>query len=192
MTMRKEEHEKLVRSLPTMDDASYWALFERLYTESPREYLVTLLRGIGSRDPLESEVFQRLSHVFSEIDRQKVIKRLMSRYQEPESLRRLFLMLGYGEAKDWLPFLLNAESKAAAFLLLQSLRYVEDDRELLMRVARFLLRRGDALAYNVASIMRLSFGLDALRGTFSLQLQPWQLAKMEQDWSYFSSQMLRE
>ena len=79
--------------------------------------------------------------------------------------------------------------KAAAFVLLRALRYEEADRELLLRVARFLLRRGDALSFNVASLMRLSFGLDELRGTFSLQLQPWQLDKMEQDWAYFSRQM---
>ena len=77
----------------------------------------------------------------------------------------------------------------AAFVLLRALRYEEADRELLLRVARFLLRRGDALSFNVASLMRLSFGLDELRGTFSLQLQPWQLDKMEQDWAYFSRQM---
>jgi hypothetical protein len=77
----------------------------------------------------------------------------------------------------------------SAFLLLRALRYVEEDRELLMRVARFLLRRDDAVAFNLASVMRLSFNLESLRGTFSLRLEPWQLDKMENDWNFFSQQM---
>lgn len=187
--MKKAEHELLVRRMPRMDDTEYWTLFDRLYRESPKEYLVTLLRGLGQRDVLSSSVFAALVPLFSEVDRQKILQRLLPTYDHPDDIERLFALLGLTERRDRIAHLVRVEGKAAAFVLLKALRYVEEDRELLLRVARFLLRRGDALSFNVASLMRLSFGLDELRGTFSLQLQPWQLDKMEHDWTYFSRQM---
>lgn len=189
-TMKKTEHELLVRRLQRMDDAEYWAAFERYYSESPREFLVTLLRGMGERDPLSSDVFRSLAASFSDIDRQKTAERLIDLYDEPSSLLSLLHLLGYSEPASLIPILIKHQGKPSAFLLLRALRYVEEDRELLMRVARFLLRRGDAVAFNLASVMRLSFNLESLRGTFSLRLEPWQLDKMENDWNFFSQQML--
>ena len=187
--MKKAEHELLVRRMPRMSDEEYWTLFAELYRESPKEYLVTLLRGLGQRDVLSSEVFASLAPLFSDVDRQKIRQRLLPSYADPADIERLWTLVGLTERREWIAHLVRVEGKAAAFVLLRALRCVEDDRELLLRVARFLLRRGDALSFNVASLMRLSFGLDELRGTFSLQLQPWQLDKMEQDWAYFSRQM---
>ena len=187
--MKKAEHELLVRRMPRMSDEEYWTLFAELYRESPKEYLVTLLRGLGQRDVLSSEVFASLAPLFSDVDRQKILQRLLPSYADPADIERLLTLVGLTERREWIAHLVRVEGKAAAFVLLRALRCVEDDRELLLRVARFLLRRGDALSFNVASLMRLSFGLDELRGTFSLQLQPWQLDKMEQDWAYFSRQM---
>ncbi|MBR7051423.1 MAG: hypothetical protein IKI44_00325, partial [Bacteroidaceae bacterium] len=59
--MKKAEHELLVRRMPRMSDEEYWTLFAELYRESPKEYLVTLLRGLGQRDVLSSEVFAALA-----------------------------------------------------------------------------------------------------------------------------------
>ena len=188
-TMKKTEHELLVRRLQGMSDAEYWDAFAHYYGESPREFLVTLLRGMGDRDPLLSDVFLGLIPSFSEIDRQKTAERLIDGYSDPSRLLSLLHHLGYAEPESLIPLLIKHQGMPSAFLLLRSLRYVEEDRELLMRVARFLLHRGDAVAFNLASVMRLSFNLDSLRGTFSLRLDPWQLHKMEQDWNFFSQQM---
>jgi hypothetical protein len=187
--MKKTEHELLVRRLQRMDDGEYWDAFARYYGESPREFLVTLLRGMGERDPLRSDVFLSLLPSFSEIDRQKTAERLIDSYDEPSSLLSLLHHLGYDEPASLIPLLIKHQGMPSAFLLLRALRYVEEDRELLMRVARFLLRRDDAVAFNLASVMRLSFNLESLRGTFSLRLEPWQLDKMENDWNFFSQQM---
>ena len=187
--MKKSEHEALVRRLLSMDDAEYWSTFVHYYEESPKEYLVTLLRGIGERNPLSSDLFRTLVPVFSEIDRQKIIDHLADSFTEPHSLLALLRLLGYSEPASWIPLLVKHRSLPSAFLLLQALRYVEEDKELLLRVARYLLRRGDSVAFNLASIMRLSFDIESLRGTFSLKMEPWQLHKMENDWNFFAQRM---
>ena len=141
-------------------------------------YLLPDVKACGSGEIMDIHILQSTVN----------ISRLPS-YADPADIECLLTLVGLTERREWIAHLVRVEGKAAAFVLLRALRCVEDDRELLLRVARFLLRRGDALSFNVASLMRLSFGLDELRGTFSLQLQPWQLDKMEQDWAYFSRQM---
>jgi hypothetical protein len=41
----------------------------------------------------------------------------------------------------------------------------------------------------MASLLRLSFGLEEVRGTFSLSLEPYQLARIEQSYDAFLQTM---
>lgn len=71
------------------------------------------------------------------------------------------------------------------FLLLRALRYVEHDRALLIRTCYFLMKAGDALSFNMAALLRTYFALEEVRGTFSLSLKPYELARIEQSYDAF-------
>ena len=63
-------------------------------------------------------------------------------------------------------------------------------RFLLLAVDRSdLMRRGDALGFNLASLLKAYYGLDALKGTFSLNIQPYQLARLSADYRAFCQAM---
>jgi hypothetical protein len=47
------------------------------------------------------------------------------------------------------------------------------------------MKRGDSQSFNLASLLRLSFGLEEVRGTFSLSLEPYQLSRVEQNYDAF-------
>jgi hypothetical protein len=47
------------------------------------------------------------------------------------------------------------------------------------------MKRGDGLSFNLASLIKAYFGLDELKGTFSLRLKPYELARIESSYKAF-------
>ena len=82
-------------------------------------------------------------------------------------------------------FLLRTDGLPAAFVLLRTLRFEEHNRAFLLATARELIKRGDNLAFNLASLLRAYFDLSELRGTFSLTLQPYELSRLDTDFDVF-------
>ena len=69
------------------------------------------------------------------------------------------------------------------------MRQVEHDRDLLARCCRVLMKRGDALSFNLASVAKVYFDLPQVKGTFSLSLSPFQLGWLETSFENFKKVM---
>ena len=123
----------------------------------------------------------------SPIDAQKTVQTLIPVLEQVQSVRHLFTVLGYDEMSSWIPFLLKSFNKVTAFVLLHSLHYVEQDRAFLLRVGYFIISRGDSFSFNVASLIKSIYGLEELKGTFSLRLQPFELSRIEKSYEAFCS-----
>lgn len=171
---------------------AFWELFDVLQTYDSKAFLVTLLKAFAKgmlehRLSLADDGFRlmadRLSASPTEV--RKTLRTLLPVLASPDDVQLLFTSLGLMEMSAWIPFLLNAFHTATAFVLLRALHYVEADRALLLRVGAHLVSSSDALSFNVASIIKAVYGLDELRGTFSLRLQPFQLARIEASFEAF-------
>ena len=186
--------------LDDMPCKAFWQLFSRLFIADRKAYLGTLLKAlatrignqkvIGAEDDflshvVDEEILSALSDEMTEVDRKKILLTILPTLNSPEDVNRTFNLLHLSEASQWIPYLLQVHNPAAAFLLLKALRYVEHDRSLLIRTCHFLMKKGDGHSFNLASIIRLSFALDEVRGTFSLVLQPYQLSRIEQNFEVF-------
>lgn len=192
------------RLLPSVDNDVFWPLFRTLFLSDRKAYLGTLLKALVLRlSPRGAEVpasslqesgiwtseFVSVCHELTDTDRKKVLLSLLPLLASPSDVERLFLQCGQKEGSSWIPFLLQVQSKPCYFLLLKALRYVEHDKPLLIRTCHFLMKRGDGLSFSMASLLRLSFGLEEVRGTFSLSLEPYQLARVEQSYEAFLQTM---
>ena len=192
------------RLLPSVDNDVFWPLFRALFLSDRKAYLGTLLKALVLRlSPRGAEVstsileesgiwtseFVSVCHELTDTDRKKVLLSLLPLLASPSDVERLFLQCGQKEGSSWIPFLLQVQSKPCYFLLLKALRYVEHDKPLLIRTCHFLMKRGDGLSFSMASLLRLSFGLEEVRGTFSLSLEPYQLARVEQSYEAFLQTM---
>lgn len=192
------------RLLPSVDNDVFWPLFRALFLSDRKAYLGTLLKALALRlSPRGAEVstsileesgiwtseFVSVCHDLTDTDRKKVLLYLLPLFASPSDVERLFLQCGLKEGSSWIPFLLQVQSKPCYFLLLKALRYVEHDKPLLIRTCHFLMKRGDGLSFSMASLLRLSFGLEEVRGTFSLSLEPYQLARVEQSYEAFLQTM---
>ena len=81
--------------------------------------------------------------------------------------------------------LIKEDTPLTYFLLFQALRRLADDRDFLLRCCRFLLRKGDDRALNMVSILRQYFGLDELRGRFSLRIEPHEASFVDSSFERF-------
>ena len=168
----------------------YWQITEALVRYNSKAYLITLMktflvrmeRGTAS---LSDKPFAKLVATFNDIERQKVALLLLPALASPEQVEQLFRLMGIGKGREQMVYLVRIDTLPCLFLLLRSLRYIEHDRRELLQVARQLMKRGTGSSFNLASIIKVAFGLEELNGTFSLNLQPYQIARLEQSYEAF-------
>ena len=178
------------RLLPDAPTDVFWHMTEALVRYDSRALLITLMktflvrlaRGTAS---LDDAPFARLAASFNEVERQKVALLLLPALGSPEQVEQLFSAMQIPKGREQMVYLVRVDTLPCLFLLLRSLRYIEHDREEVLQVARQLMKRGTGRSFNLASIMKVAFGLDELSGTFSLRLQPYQIARLEQSYEAF-------
>ena len=168
----------------------YWQMTEALVRYDSKAYLITLMKTFLLRlrqgtASLSDVPFGRLAAGFNEVERQKVALLLLPEFEQPKQVEHLFQLLGLAKGREQLVYLIRVDTLPCLFLLLRSLRYVEHDRAEVLKVARQLMKRGSGSSFNLASIVKVAFGLDELSGTFSLRLQPYQIARLEQSYEAF-------
>lgn len=168
----------------------YWKMTEALVRYESKAYLITLMKTFLVRMSrgtagLSDACFKRLASSFNEIERQKVALLLLPELGSPKEVEQLFATLNISKGREQMVYLVRIDTLPCLFLLLRSLRYIEHDREEVLKVARQLMKRGTGASFNLASIIKVAFGLEELTGTFSLRLQPYQIARLEQSYEAF-------
>lgn len=182
------------RYAPGLPADAFWRLFTTLVKWNPKAFLVVMLKAFSDRigsgaASVSDEGFACLCGIMNEVDRQKTIDFMLPFLTDDEEVRHLFRCLGLQEAGRWIPYLIRVNTLPCAFVLFSSLRYIEHERDYLVRIAYYLMKRGDGLSFNLASLMKAYFGLDELKGTFSLQLKPFELARLETSYKAFCEKM---
>lgn len=180
------------RILPGLKEDEAWMLVQVLTKHDAKAFLVTMTKPLalrladGSLHLRSTGARAFLAQVRdNDIDRQKVASLLLPVLDQPDDIRWLLRHLDVEEGRDRLALLLRIPTKAASYALFCTLRYAEHDRPLLVRTAHFLIQRGDGLGFNLASLIRTYYGLDEVKGTFSLHVQPYQLARIESSFDAF-------
>ena len=168
----------------------FWKVTEALVHHDSKAWLITLMKTFAVRIrigmvSLSDAPFARLAKGFNDIERRKVGLLLLPEMRVPEQVEKLFEVLRIHKGRAQMTYLVRVDTLPCLFLLLRSLRYVEHDRSEVLEVARVLMKRGTGQSFNLASIIKVAFGLDELTGTFSLRLLPYQIARLEQSYEAF-------
>ena len=87
--------------------------------------------------------------------------------------------------------LLKASTTASYFLLFKQLKEMDAEPAYLRRIAVELIRKGDKCSFNFAAILQRYFDLGNLPGTFSLQMPPYELSRLDQSFDHFLKILLR-
>lgn len=187
------------RVLPQVSLDRFWSLFYLFLVYNPKAFLVTMLKSLLLRRNLQSEsldvllrhpgflvVSNYLNSNDRTVDKKKMVRMLIPEIDNPELGEYLFERFHMVSAESRLEVLLRGGSLCSAFLLFQTLRRLEHERELLVRCCHFLMKQGDALSFNLVSLFRLYFDLtEEVKGCFSLRLNPYELGRMEHSYEAF-------
>lgn len=180
------------RIVPQLEENEMWTLVQLLIAHDTKAFLVTMMKAVAERlRDKELHLRSAGSRTFltqakeNAIDRQKVAIQLLPVLESPDDIQWLMRHLDIEEGKERLGLLLRVPTKAASYALFRTLRYIEHDRPLLVRTANYLIQRSDGLGFNLASLLCTYYGLDEVKGTFSLHVQPYQLARIESSYDAF-------
>ena len=180
------------RLAPSFDAARYWLLFLVLVDYDAKAFLVTMLKSLVVRMKegsvsLADEGFRPLAHrlAANDIDRQKTFRHLLPHITQPDEMRFLFRSLQLSDEEDWIPYLVDCATLPAFYLLFLALRRRDHDRRFLMQMGRHLVKQGDSLSFNMASLLHAYFSLDGIGATFSLSLAPYELSRVEMSYPAF-------
>ena len=186
------------RTMLQCPKSMFWALSEALVEYNSRAFLVTVLKAFLTRRNEAADVgitdegFRDFCCHFRDNneDCRKILQNILPVLDDHTEMRQLFSYLGMDNQAQWIPFLLKCHTLPSSFLLFNSLHFIEHDTDQLERIAYYLIRSGDSLSYNLASLMKAYFGLSHIKGTFSLNLKPYELARIATSYSVFCQKML--
>lgn len=174
---------------------TFWTVMLRLTVWQSKAFLVTMAKAAvprlkGGTLSLEDDGFARLAALLAqpghEIDREKLLRQWLPAMSDPNAIERLFDMLAIHDARRRLAALIRVDTLAANYVLLRTLRFEEHDHAFLVLTCRELMHRQSNSSYNLASLVRAFFGLDEVRGVFSLTLEPYEIARADSDFAVFA------
>ena len=182
--------------MPELCEEDVWELTMVLTQYNSKAFLGTMLKALverlqrGTLDLHSTGGGSFLTLIASnELDRQKTLAALLPAMKTADDVQWLLHKTGVEEGRERMACLLRIPTMACGFVLLRTLRFVEHDRALLVRVAVFLMKRGDGLGFNLASLLRTTYGLEEVKGVFSLHIEPYQLDRLSNSYEAFSRAM---
>ena len=184
------------RIVPVLDEVDTWSITLMLTAKNSKAFLVTMMKTVSQRlQEGTLHLHSNGSRAFlaqvqgNEVDKQKVIANLVPVLTEPDDVAWLLRKLSVEEGRPRIAHLITIPTLSASYVLFRTLHYVDHDTPLLTRTALYLMRRGDALGFNLASLLKAYYALESLKGTFSLTIQPYQLARLSADYKAFCQAM---
>lgn len=179
--------------MPKLSAEDFWMLHTLLYNYKAKAFLVTGMKAARDRvGEFRSEPAERLWRQIAqnEIDATKTLETILPAVpDDPELCQYLANLMLIGKSEKLVAILLRIDTPASAFLMLHVLRQLEHDRPLLVKAVCFLMKRGDSHSFNLASFYKSFFGLDEVRGIFSLNLQPFELSRLETNYEAFKQKI---
>ncbi len=170
---------------------TFWHFFSVIVPSQPKAFLGTFLKaaaslyGKGSLR-LDDERFAAFAGTqATPIDRRKMLDTLLPIVRTVAETDRLLHLLVEDDAKTRATWLIKSGTDVGFYRLFHILKTLDEDRPFLCHCCVLLVRRGDRLSCNMASILHEYFGLDELPATFSFQLRPYQLGRLDDSFESF-------
>lgn len=84
-----------------------------------------------------------------------------------------------------LQVLMTEDTHHAYYAMFNLLKHHADDHELVKQTCLGLIKKNTDLSFNMASIVRSYFGINDIRSTFSLQIEPFELNYIDKSYDNF-------
>ena len=190
----RETSRQLAETILPVHHECFWEVFSYIVPTNSRAYLGTFLKAATTIVKRQGEDFllhpllaQYAVEQANQIDRQKCLEALLPVAKRTQSVEYLLQHLSSDDLSATAISLYRAGTPLAYYHLFKYLKTIEDDIPTLRRYALAMIKRGDSLSFNMARVIQDYFALDNLPATFSMRLQPYQLARLDQSFEGFLS-----
>lgn len=173
--------------------ADFWTFAAVLVEANSRAFLGTMLKAAAALK-LTTPTADFARACTTPVDCRKALEALLPSAATPDAVNQL-LQLFQAEDQPASTFsasvpmteslLFRVGNAPAYFVLFNLLKQHEDDAAYLRRFGVELIRKGDKRSFNLACIIKEYFALPELPGTFSLSLQPYELSRLDTNYSTF-------
>lgn len=116
--------------------------------------------------------------------RNRFVRYILPLMKSESEINALFDVFHVNSPSDRIVFLREVPSPLHFFQLFTLLRKT-DNHGLAVDCCRFLMKQGDDLSYNMASLLKGYFDLESVNGVFSLRLQPYEFSYLETSFPTF-------
>ncbi|EJX01399.1 hypothetical protein EVA_10491 [gut metagenome] len=174
----------------------FWDFFLHIVPLRPKAFLVTFLKAateLYRKDPerLDFDALRIYATKYANpIDTRKCLENLLpvlASVAELEQLLQLFTPLTPAVQTAQL---LKAGTPPCYFLLFRHLQHTDESKDSLRTYCIYLMKRGNSIAFNMAVILQTFFDLPPLPGSFSLNLEPYELSRLNESFESFNKVLM--
>lgn len=180
--------------LPLLRADDFWTCFTVLFASSPKAWLVTLLKAaVKSYNNktlyFEGECFRKICRCITEneqkIDKNKILQAILPILRTPQEVDTLFHYFAMDNLDECVDILLGINSLPCYFTIFQKLRRMDHRPEKISKYCSLLMQKGDDLSFNLVSIIKNYFDLPDVKGSFALNLAPFELSRLDTSYEEF-------
>ena len=185
--------------MPQWEETDYWDCFMVLFNSNAKAWLVTMLKAAvkkyndGSLS-FNGDTFKQLCRIIREekrkIDERKLLQNVLPILKTPEEIETIFLFLQL-EDKTAARYLVECDTMACYFVLFQKMKRMDNAPEYLSLLCAELIRKGGNKAFNFVSMIKNYFDLPAIKGVFSLKINPYELSRLDASFGLFCQMLNR-
>ena len=191
--------ENVVRNIvmPHLDNDLFWETYHYLLVFRHQAFLpaITAIKRLAHFRQLSFDspsAIALAAYVVNQLpdERMKMVRMAIGLLETEDQITGLFSWLGIDQPAQRASALLSLTTPVAYYILFQTLRHAEGDRELVLRCCHALMRKSDDMSFNMVAILREYFGLTELKNTLSLRIQPYELSYIDSSYANFEHVLL--
>ncbi|MBR3444103.1 MAG: hypothetical protein IKG96_10680 [Bacteroidaceae bacterium] len=175
--------------LPRFDADHFWPAYLHLIIYKRQAFLscirATARLAAEQALPFDTEAARQVAQQLDEPNALKLIDMALPLLQTEEQIDALFALFHIDDEQRRVALLIRIDTPLAYYILFRTLCHIPDNRPLALRCYRYILRRQNDRAFNMASILRTYFGLHEACGQLSLHIEPYELSYLDRSFEQF-------
>lgn len=190
---RRMETQLRERIMPALGNEEFWGAYLHLLMYRRQAFLTCILAVKNlARDgqldfsvdaALQTAEWLKTNAAESVV---KVVRMALPLMQSVEQINGLLDVFKIEKDADQVNVLLTQTTTQVYYVLFQKLKMMDDNRQLLRTALLTLMKKNDELSWGMASLVKAYFGLDDIKSTFALRIEPFELSYADKSYDNFA------
>ncbi len=184
--MERNVRENIMSSL---DNDRFWELFRFFATYRPQAFLpcIANIRHLVDNGTLkfDNDNVKKISEELSDNDITKMVGMALPHLNDVSQIDELFKAFDFNDPFKCVSALIKQDSSLAYYILFKILKHNSDKRDLCVKTCQFMMKKNNDISFNMASILREYFGLQEVKGQFSLKVEHYELNYIDKSFDTF-------